>query len=52
MWKFAIVRPVVPTVWLIQKGTNLTQKEVIALEKLGFTFDYLCKKNGQSWFVS
>jgi hypothetical protein len=28
-----------PIVWLIRKGINLTQKEVITLEEAGFSFD-------------
>jgi hypothetical protein len=39
--KFTIVRPTVPTVWPIQEGTNLTQKEVITLEEARFSFDHL-----------
>jgi len=37
--KYAVVRPLVPTIWLIQKGTDLTQKEVITLKEVGFSFD-------------
>jgi len=36
--KFAVARLVVPTVWPIQKGTNLTQNELITLEEVGFSF--------------
>jgi hypothetical protein len=28
------------TIWLIQEGTNLIQKEVITLEEVGFSFDH------------
>jgi len=37
--KYTVVRPLVPTIWLIQKGTDLTQKEVITLKEVGFSFD-------------
>jgi len=36
--KFAVARLVVPIVWPIQKGTNLTQNELITLEEVGFSF--------------
>ncbi len=32
--KFVIVIPIVPIVWPIQEGTNLTQKEVTTLDPL------------------
>ncbi len=50
--KNAIVRPLIPIVWPIQKGTNLTQKEVTTLEKVRFSFDYVLKNNVQSLFCS
>ncbi len=31
--KFVIAIPIVPIVWPIQEGTNLTQKEVTTLER-------------------
>jgi hypothetical protein len=34
--KYAIVKPSVPIAWLIQEGTNLTQKEVTTLKKQCF----------------
>jgi hypothetical protein len=48
-WKFVVVRLVVPIVWPIQKGTNLTQKEVTTLEEARFSFDRLCRNKVQSW---
>jgi hypothetical protein len=37
--KYTIVRPLVPTIWFIQEGINLTQNEVIILKEVGFSFD-------------
>ncbi len=51
--KFAIARHVVPTIWPIQKGSNLTQKKVITLEKATrFSFDCLHKNNTRNLFGS
>jgi hypothetical protein len=50
MQKYAIGRPLVPTVWPIQKGINLIQKEVTTLEKVRFSFDRLLRNNVQSLF--
>jgi hypothetical protein len=50
MWKFVVVRPIVPIVWPIQEGTNLTQKEATTLEEAWFCFDCLHKNNTQSLF--
>jgi hypothetical protein len=36
--KYVVSKPLVPTAWLIQEGTNLTQKEVTTLEEAGFSF--------------
>jgi hypothetical protein len=36
MQKYAIVRPLVPTIWFIQEGINSIQKEVTTLEEMGF----------------
>jgi hypothetical protein len=41
MGKYAIIRPLVPTIWPIQEGTDLIQKEVI-LEETRFSFDRSC----------
>ncbi len=38
MRKYVIARHLVPTVWPIQEGTNLVQKEVTILEEVGFSF--------------
>jgi hypothetical protein len=51
-WNFAIARPFVPSVWPIQEGTNLIQKEVTTLKEASFSFDYLCKNNAQIFFGS
>jgi hypothetical protein len=40
MWKYVIPRPSIPTKWPIQKGIDLTQKEVTTLEEVGFSFDH------------
>jgi len=40
--KYAVARPSVTTVWPIQKGTDLIQKEVIALQEARFSFDHSC----------
>jgi hypothetical protein len=50
--KFAVAILIVPTVWPIQEGTNLTQNELITLEKASFSFDHLCRSNDQSLFGS
>jgi len=42
MWKYVIARSFVPTIWPIQEGSDLIQKEVIILEEVGFSFDYSC----------
>ncbi len=43
--KFVVAKLVVPIVWPIQEGINLTQKEVPTLEEVGFSFDFLCRYN-------
>jgi hypothetical protein len=43
--KFVVARLVVPIVWPIQEGINLTRKEVTTLEEAGFSFDSLCRYN-------
>ncbi len=48
--KFAVAKLVVPTVWPIQEGINLTQKEVTTLEEGGFSFDHLRRNNVRSLF--
>jgi hypothetical protein len=48
--KLVIVRLAVPTIWPIQEGINLTQKDVITLEETGFSFDHLCRNNVRSLF--
>jgi hypothetical protein len=40
MQKYAIARPSIPTVWLIQEGIDLTQKEITTLKEVGFSFDH------------
>jgi hypothetical protein len=37
--KYAVARPSIPTVWLIQEGIDLVYKEVITLKEVGFPFD-------------
>ncbi len=39
LWKIIVARLVVPTIWPIQEGINLTQKEVTSLEEVGLSFD-------------
>jgi hypothetical protein len=34
--KYALDRPTLPSLWLVQEGTNLTQIEVVALEEVSF----------------
>jgi hypothetical protein len=48
--KLGVARLVVPTIWPIQEGVNLTQKEVTILEEARFSFDHLCRNNAQSLF--
>ncbi len=38
--KYIVDRPLMPTIWLIQEGIDLTQKGVITFEEMGFSFDY------------
>jgi len=45
MWKCFVVRFVVPNIWPIQEGINLTQKEVTTFKEVGFSFDCLCSWN-------
>jgi hypothetical protein len=40
VWKYAIAKPSVPTILLIQEGIDLTQKEVTTLKEVGFSFDH------------
>jgi hypothetical protein len=49
MGKYIVVRPSIPIVWFIQEGIDLTQKEVITLEEVGFSFD---RSHVQSLFGS
>jgi hypothetical protein len=48
--KLGVVRLVFPTIWPIQEGIELIQKEVITLEEARFSFDHLCRNNAQSLF--
>jgi hypothetical protein len=48
--KYVVACPHVSTVWPIQHGVNLTQKEVSSLEEDGFMFDYEHKKDPYSLF--
>jgi len=48
--KFVVAKPLVPIVWPIQEGTNLTQKEVTTLEETRFSFNHLFRNNIQSLF--
>jgi hypothetical protein len=34
--KYAFDRPTLPSLWLVQEGTNLTQIEVVVLEEVSF----------------
>jgi hypothetical protein len=49
MQKYVVAKPLVPTIWLIQEGTNLIQKEVTTLEEARFSFYY---NHAQSLFGS
>ncbi len=40
LWKFAIVKHVIPNVWPIQEDTNLIQNESTTLEEVGFSFGH------------
>jgi hypothetical protein len=48
--KYVVACPHVSTIWSIQHGVNLTQKEVSSLEEDGFMFDSEHKKNPLSLF--
>jgi hypothetical protein len=37
--KYAIDRPVVPSIWHVQKKTNLSQDEMKSLEEKDFVFN-------------
>jgi hypothetical protein len=39
--KYTVVRPSVPTVWPIQEGIDLIQKEATTLEETRFSFDHI-----------
>jgi hypothetical protein len=39
-WKYVVAKLSVPTIWLIQEGIDLIQKEVITFKKLGLSFDH------------
>ncbi len=52
LWKFIVVKLVVPIVWPIQKGINLIQNEIIILKEAWFSFDHLHKSNAWSLFSS
>jgi hypothetical protein len=43
--KITVVGHVVPTIWPIQEGITLAQKEVTTLEEAWFSFDYLHRNN-------
>ncbi len=43
--KYAVVRPSIPTVWLIQESIDLIQKEATTLEEVRFSFNYSCVRN-------
>jgi hypothetical protein len=43
--KYYVNRPLVPSTWLVQIGTNLIQFEVIALEEARFILCEACKYN-------
>jgi hypothetical protein len=38
--KYAVVRPLVPTIWPIQEDNDSIQKEVITLEEGRFSFEH------------
>jgi hypothetical protein len=48
--KFVVVKLAVLTIWPIQEGTNLIQKEATTPKEVGFSFDCLRKNNAQSLF--
>jgi hypothetical protein len=50
--KFIVIKLVVPTIWPIQEGINLTQKEVITLEKARFSFDHLLETTFEVYLAS
>jgi hypothetical protein len=50
--KIVISRHVVPTIWVIQEGINLIQKDVTTLEKARFSCDRPHRNNTQSLFGS
>jgi hypothetical protein len=41
--KYCVNKPLVPSTWIVQIGTNLTQFEVIALEEARFILCEACK---------
>jgi hypothetical protein len=45
MWKYVIARAWIPTIWPIQEGSDLIQKEVTTLEEVGFSFDCNCAQS-------
>jgi hypothetical protein len=45
MQKYAIARPLIPTILPIQESTDLIQKEVITLDEARFSFDHICARS-------
>jgi len=35
---YSFNKPIIPSLWLVQEGTNLTQIEVVALKEASFLF--------------
>jgi hypothetical protein len=50
--KYCVNRPLVLSTWLVQIGTNLTQFEIIALEKARFVLCEACKCTLHTFFAS
>ncbi len=49
---YCVDRPLVPSTWPVQIGTNLTQFEVTVLEEARFVMCEVCKCAPQTFFVN
>jgi hypothetical protein len=50
--KYCVDRPLVPSMWLVQVRTNLTQFEVTTLQEVGFVMCETCKCVTQTFFAN
>ncbi len=51
-WKYCVDKPLDPSTWPLQVGINLSQIEMIALEKVGFVLCEVCKCVPRTFFAN